>query len=163
MKLTASQVRLEEFGYHNLGPDSQVQGLASAHLYLAGQGLDCSQLQGSGTVEVPSGKMYNLPVLLDLLKVIGLRVPDRTAFEEAPAALDTKGGGVHATRLELFGNAISLRGQGEMNLDGSDINLDFNADWGRITQVLPPGINQIPPAISDQLLKVKMRGSLGDV
>jgi hypothetical protein len=43
------------------------------------------------------------------------------------------------------------------------LNLDFNADWGRITQVLPPGIKKIPPAISDQLLRLKLRGRLGDV
>jgi len=43
------------------------------------------------------------------------------------------------------------------------LNLDFNADWGRITQVLPPGIKKIPPAISDQLLRLKLRGKLGDV
>jgi hypothetical protein len=29
-------------------------------------------LNGGGTIDVPSGKMYNLPVLLDLLKVLGL-------------------------------------------------------------------------------------------
>jgi hypothetical protein len=64
--------------------------------------------------------------------------------------------------LDLFGNAISLRGQGDLRLDGSDLNLDFNADWARFPQVLPPGVNKIPPAISNQLLRIKMRGDVTD-
>ena len=35
---------------------------------------------------------------------------------------------------------------GELNLDGTDLNLDFNADWARMAQMLPPGIQKIPPA-----------------
>jgi hypothetical protein len=65
--------------------------------------------------------------------------------------------------VDLFGNAVSLSGQGEMNLDGTDINLDFYAVWGRVVQMLPPLLDRIPPAISKQLLKIKMRGKVGDV
>jgi hypothetical protein len=162
-RLTASQVKLEEFGRHNLGGQSPLSGLASANLYLSGQGTDWNDLSGNGSIDVPDGKMYNLPALLDLLKVVGLRAPDRTAFEEMHAAFDIHGPRVAVNRLDLFGNAISLRGAGEMNLDGTDINLDFHADWARITQALPPGIKDIPPAVSNQLLTIKMRGKLGDV
>ena len=35
-----------------------------------------------GTIEVRNGKLYKLPLLLDLLKWLGLRQPDRTAFED---------------------------------------------------------------------------------
>jgi hypothetical protein len=162
-RLTASQVKLEEFGRLNVGGDLPLSGLASASLYLSGQGTDWNELNGNGSIDVPDGKMYNLPLLLDLLKVIGLRAPDRTAFEEMHASFDIHGPRVTVNRLDLFGNAISLRGAGEMNLDGTDINLNFHADWARITQALPPGIKQIPPALSNQLLTIKMHGKLGDI
>lgn len=163
MNLTASQIRLEEFGRENLGPDAQISGLATAKLYLAGQGADPASLTGHGTIAVPNGRLYNLPLLLDLLKFLGLRLPDGTAFEEAYAAFGIHGTRVAVTRLDLFGNSISLRGQGEMNLDGTDINLDLYAIWGRIVQILPPIIKDIPPYVSRQLLKIKMRGRVGDV
>jgi hypothetical protein len=166
LNLTAAQVRLEEFGRHNrLGPGAELQGLAAARLYLSGQGSDINDLKGSGTFDVPSGKMYNLPLLLDLLKVLGLRLPDRTAFEEAHATFNIEGPRVQFTRLDLFGNAISLRGQGRMNLDppGTDIDLDFHADWARITQVLPALIDKVPMTVSNQLLRINMRGRIGDV
>ena len=50
-----------------------------------------------------------------------------------------------------------------MDLVSGGLNLDFNADWGRLTEVLPAGVNEIPRAVSDQLLKIKMRGGISDV
>jgi len=77
--------------------------VAEGNLYLAGQGTDLTNLRGSGTLDVPNGsKIYNLPPLLDLIKVLGLRAPDRTAFEEAHAEFDIRGDRVHATKIELF-------------------------------------------------------------
>src|SRR5262249_14832889 len=66
-------------------------------------------------------------------------------------------------QIDLVGNAISLRGQGTADLDGSNLNLDFNADWARLGQVLPEVMTQIPRRISDELLKVKVRGRVGDM
>ena len=48
-----------------------------------------------------------------------------------------------------------------MNLDGTDINMDFNVDPARLSQVLAPGIRKIPQAISNQLWKINMRGEVG--
>ena len=91
LNLTATQVQLEEFGRHNLGAQTEFSGQAMARLHLTGSGTDIQGLEGQGSIEVPNGKMYNLPVLLDLLKLIGLRTPDRTAFEEARASFSIKG------------------------------------------------------------------------
>jgi hypothetical protein len=159
LDMTASGVQLQKFGSHNLAAGTQLQGLASARLHLAGQGTEPASLRGSGTVDVPSGRLYNLPLLLDLLKFLGLHLPDGTAFDEAHAQFAIQGTRVAINRLDLYGNSISLRGQGEMNLDGSDINLDFYAVWARIMQYLPPVIKEIPPMLSQNLLRIKMRGS----
>jgi hypothetical protein len=161
INLTALQVRLEELGQHNLGT-REWKGQASGRLYLNGHGPDIHGLEGHGSFDVPDGQMYNLPLLLDLIKVLGLRPPDRTAFEEAHAEFSIRGPRVVVNRLDLDGNAVSLSGQGELNLDGSDLQLDFYAVWGRIKQVLPPIFRDIPPALGQQLLKIKMRGTVND-
>jgi hypothetical protein len=163
VNLTALQVKLEELSQHNLGGNAEMSGLATARLFLSGRGTELSGLEGRGSFDVPRGQIYNLPVLLDLLKVLNLRPPDRTAFEEAHAAFQIRGKRMHIDRLDLFGNVISLSGQGEMNLDGTDLQLDFYAVWARIVQLLPPIIREIPPAISQHLLKIKVRGELGNV
>jgi hypothetical protein len=159
--LHALGIDLEKFGRHNLGPRVTIQGPATASLALWGEGTDVAGLKGNGNVGVASGKLYQLPVLLDLIKAFGLRLPDRTAFEQAHLDFAIDGEKVQVRTLELYGNAISLRGQGTMNINGGDLNLDFNADWARFGQVLPTGVSALPRAISDQLLKIKLRGSLG--
>jgi hypothetical protein len=113
---------------------------------------------------VPNGRLYNnLPLLLDLLKFLAIRLPDGTAFEEAHAAFTIHGQRMAINRLDLYGNAISLRGQGEMNLNGTDINLDFCAAWARVTQLLPPILKELPHDVSKHLFKIQMRGKMGDV
>lgn len=160
--LHALGVQLEQFGRHNqLGADAQLQGPARASLYLEGEGTDLSGLRGDGRIDVAHGKMYRLPLLLGLLKAFGLRVPDQTAFEDAHMLFGIEGPQMRIHSLDLLGNAISLRGQGTLNLvDGSNLNLDFSADWGRVPQMLPPVISELVQGVSDQLFKIKLRGKI---
>jgi hypothetical protein len=159
LNLTASHLKLEEFARQNPGLKSELAGEATAQVYLAGRGENLEDLKGNGRIDVPRGKIENLPLLVNLLKFLALRLPDRTAFEEAHTEFEIVGPRAKVTRLDLFGNAISLRGQGDLRLDGTDVNLDFNADWARFPQVLGP-IKAIPTAISNQLLRIKMRGDV---
>ena len=165
MTLKALRIDLGEFARrNNFGPDAQMKGLASAAVHLSGEGTDISGLKGDGRIDVPDGKLYKLPLQLDLLKAFGLRLPDRTAFEQAHAVFAIDGPQLQVQSLDLYGNAVSLRGKGTVDLvSGDNLNLDFNADWGRLAEVLPAGVNDIPRAVSDQLLKIKMRGRIGDV
>jgi hypothetical protein len=160
LNLTASHLKLEEFARQNPGLKSELVGEATAQVYLAGRGDNPEDLKGNGRIDVPKGKIENLPLLVNLLKFLSLRLPDRTAFEEAHTEFEIIGPRAKVTRLDLFGNAISLRGQGDLRLDGTDINLDFNADWARFPQVLPQPIKTIPTAISNQLLRIRMRGDV---
>ena len=162
LDLTAAQVDLEDFGLHNFN-NTELKGLAVAQVYLEGDGGELSGLKGNGRIDVPNGRMYNLPLLLDLLKFLGLRLPDRTAFEEAHVVFDIDGRRAHVKRLELYGNAISLRGSGDTNIDGSDLTFVFYLDWARLGQVLPAGVRDIPREISNQLFRIEMRGEAGDL
>jgi hypothetical protein len=163
MNLTASQIDLEEFGKHNqLGPKSKMSGQAEGRLVLSGQGATSDTLDGNGSIDVRNGKLINLPFLIDLLKFLGLRLPDRTAFEELHALFHINGPRMGVRRLDLIGNAISLSGQGELNLDGTDLSLDFYPSWARMEQLLPPAARAFPPVVSKNLMTIEMRGKLGN-
>jgi hypothetical protein len=162
LDLTASEVDLSAFGRHNLGPRSQLSGLVGGRLHLTGKGAGIGSLEGNGSLDMPKGHLYNLPLLLDLLKFLGLRWPDRTAFEQAHAAFGIHGERMSFSQLELYGNAISLHGEGDMKLDGSDVRLDFIPVWGRIEQVLPAVWQPLPSTIGKSLLKIEVRGKLGN-
>lgn len=162
--LEALGVQLDQVGRHNLGPaakQAQLEGPARAALHLTGEGNDLLGLKGNGRLDVLQGKMGQLPVLLDLVKAFGLRVPDRTAFDQACMLFAIEGPQIRVQQLDLFGNAISLRGQGALDLDGSNVELDFTATPGRVIQMLPTGFDEIPQVISSQFLKIKMRGKVG--
>jgi hypothetical protein len=163
IRLTASQIKLEEFGRHELHTSAQLAGEAQAQLYLRGNGADPRSLVGTGMLDVPNGKIYNLPVLLDLLKFLSLRFPDRTFFEEAHARFDIIGPRMRINQFNLYGNVVSLRGRGAMNLDGTDIDMDLHMDWARLDQMLTPGVKKVPQALSNQLLTIHAKGQLGNV
>jgi hypothetical protein len=162
--LEALGIQLDQFGRKNLGEiadKAQLQGPARASLHVQGEGTDLLGLNGNGRVDLEQCKIGQLPVLLDLLKLFGLRAPDRTAFEQAHVDFAIEGPQLRVQQLDLFGNAISLRGQGTVDLNGDNVELDFTATPGRVTQVLPTGIDAIPQLISQQFFKIKMRGKLG--
>jgi hypothetical protein len=160
--LTALQIQLDEFSRVNrLAPNAQQSGPLNARLYLKGQGTDLTGLKGWGSIDVDNGKMYNLPILLDLLKFLSLRLPDRTFFEEAHARFTMDGPRVEISRIDLLGAAISFGGSGTVNLDNSSYNMDLYAVWARIVQLSPPLIKDIWPTVSKQLLKIKMNGKIG--
>lgn len=159
LNLTASQIDLEQFGRHNLGSRNQLQGTILGRLYLSGMASGIDTLDGNGRFDVPRGHIGNLPLLLDLLKFLGLRWPDRTMFDETHASFNIHGSRVHVERLELLGNAVSLYGQGDFGIDGSDLKLDFYPSWGRLEQIAGKA-KPIPAEISKQLLKIEMRGQV---
>jgi hypothetical protein len=70
INLTGSQIDLGRFGKHNLGPKSELQGAAMARLHLTGHGDRADALEGHGSIDVPHGRIYNLPLLLDILKFL---------------------------------------------------------------------------------------------
>lgn len=142
------------------GP-AQLEGRVRAVVHIQGEGDDFSGLRGSGRVDVANGKMGELPVILDMLKTLGLRKPDGIAFEQAHAEFTLVGSRVHVGLIDLYGSAVSLRGSGGLDLDGNNLTLDFGATFGRIDEWMPFGLDQVPRLLSSQLLKLKMRGNLG--
>jgi hypothetical protein len=161
INLQAIGMKLEEIAKHNhLRPNAQLSGLATAQVYLNGSGGGLTELEGGAHFRA-TGRMYNLPLVLALLKLPGLRPPNETAFEEVNAVVKVHGKKVQVDRLDLLGHAVSLGGQGEMNMDGTDVKLDLYVVWGNITQLLPPGLRELPPWLSKNLFKIRATGRLG--
>ncbi len=160
MNLTASRVDLQKFAMLNFGKDAEMSGFAFARLVLTGNGSSFDSLEGHGSLDVPTGKLKTLPILLDLIKFLGLRWPDRTAFEELHAIFNFSGRRVLLRRMELLGNAVSFSGKGEVNVDGTDVAVDFFPSWGRIEDLMPRAARPLTPTITKNLLVIEMRGKI---
>jgi hypothetical protein len=160
LNLTASQIDLQKFGQQNLGDAAQLEGKAVGRLHLTGTSAGVQTLDGYGSFDVFAGKLYNLPLILDLLKFLGLRWPDRTAFEEVHALFRINGTRVSLRDLKLQGNAISLTGKGDFELDGTNLNVDFYPTWARFEQLLPPALRSAPSTVTKNFLIIEMRGKV---
>jgi hypothetical protein len=163
--LTASQIDLETLARETLQRSGQVKGKASAHLRLTGRGSDLKSLRGEGSVNIEDGaRLYDLPLVLNLLTTLSGHLPKGSAFQEAHADVVIEGDQIKVTHVELLGDALSLRGQGDLNVDGTHLNLEmYGLLWGRTLPLLPPLIDRLPVEVSKQLMKIRIQGSLGDV
>ena len=162
--LTVNQVNLQALGQQLLGQPTKARGKVYARLILSGQPGDWPTFRGKGTLSVTDGHIYDLPPFLNLLTLLSGQLPRQAAFQEVQARFDIEGRRVIFRRVELLGDALTLRGQGSMRIDGTDLDLEMYALlWGRSLPLLPPGIDRIPPLISRQLAKIHMRGSLQEV
>ena len=166
VNLNAARVRLSEIAKHyQLGPKTHLEGLATAQLFLANrydQQTGQPVLHGSGTIDVPNGKLLNLPVLLNLIKVVKLRTPDETGFEEAHALFYIRGDRLRFGSLDLIGNAISLAGEGEMNADGTDVRFEFYPVWSKVREMFAlPG--EWSGALTRKFLQIRVTGELDNL
>jgi hypothetical protein len=164
LSLNGARLRLEEFARVNhMGPTTQLEGLATAQISLSNPVDPQTRqpvLQGSGSIDVPNGKMLDLPVMLDVIKLARLRPIDRTAFEEAHAVFRIRGDRMKFGQLDLLGNAISLGGEGEMNLDGSHAQFEFYTVWTNIRNLLGNGAD-LAARVSGNLFRIRVAGDLG--
>jgi len=159
--LTATDVQLDEVARHyQLGSDADLKGVAQAQIWFANRPdakTGVPALVGEGTLDVPAGRMYNLPVLLDLVKVLKLQAPDKTAFEEAHARFSLQGDRVRVEQLDLIGAAVCLGGSGELDMRGDFVRFEFYTIWSQLLKRwLTTPVGDITAFFSRNLFKIKM-------
>lgn len=165
LALNGTKMRLEEIAKVNqFGPKTQLSGLATATLKLSNpidQKTGVPTLNGDGVFDIPNGKLLDLPVVLDVIKLARLRPMDQTMFEEVHANFHIRGNRVRFSQLDLIGNAFSLGGEGDMNLDASNAAFEFYTVWTNIREFLGT-TGEIPARLSSNLYKIKVTGNLSE-
>ena len=115
--------------------------------------------RGDGQIQLRDAKIYELPVFLSLLKVLKIKQADRTAlFDSSNIDFKIHGDTFDFNRMEFIGDAISLIGNGKMNLD-RDINLNFYSVVGR-NRLNIPLISELYKASSQKVLWINVDGKL---
>ena len=159
--LNASQVRVDQLAAQ-FNPKSQADlaGLAQGELRLGNPPdpeTGVPTLAGTGRVDVPSGRLLNLPVLVPLLKLLKLQTPNETAFEEAHAAFTVRGDRVSVTQLDLVGSALSLGGSGELDTGAEDVRFEFYTVWSQtLRRWLQSPLGDAAGALSENLFRIDM-------
>jgi hypothetical protein len=166
--ITATDAQLEEVARHyKLSSNADLKGIAQAQLLVYNK-LDpkTGQLvvEGKGNIDVPTGRMYNLPILLELVKVFKLQTPDKTAFEQAHAVFRIQGDRLKVDQLDLIGKAICVGGSGELDLTGDYVKFEFYTVWSQVLkQMINTPVGDLTAFLSKNLFTIKMVRENGEL
>jgi hypothetical protein len=135
-----------------------LQGKINAGIGLKGSGCSRNSLQGAGAVQVEDAYVYELPGMMQLIKILKLHKPDPNAFSNIELGYLIEGEHIYFNPIHFNGDAINLHGKGEMDWQG---NLNVN-----LTTSITKNDSQIPligPLISDTnrgAVLIRVRGPL---
>ncbi len=136
----------------------RLKGKVSAMVHLRGAGKSLNTLQGHGKIKLREADVYELPVMIALLKILSIREPDTNAFSESDIIFRIGGNRVEFDPINFTGDAISLRGHGEMDFQ-SNINLTFSTVVGRDKWYVPI-LSPVLGGVSEQALAINVTGTL---
>jgi hypothetical protein len=117
LELALGASDLSRFANERLGGPSDMNGTVSGTLLLSGSGPNTQSFNGSGELHVVDANIYELPVLVSMLKVLKNRTPNTTAFNRCDMKFTIQGEHVYFQQLNLLGDAVSLYGKGETGFD----------------------------------------------
>jgi hypothetical protein len=151
---------LKRFAHENIPGKQKLDGKVLASVDVSGSGRGVHSLLGRGQVRLTQADIYELPLMVSLLKLLSIKSPDSTAFTNSAIDYRIEGDHVYLDKITFDGDAISLEGSGEMAFDTA-IKLTFHALVGRSEWQLP-GLKTVMGAASRQLMQIHVSGTLAD-
>lgn len=160
LRTTVDHLDLREMARTFAPETNDIAGSGFGSLTLQGNSGGTHTLNGRGKVEIQKARLYEVPLFLQLLKVLQVRKPDNTAFDEGSIEFKITGEDIQLNRIELNGDAISLLGRGQANLN-QEISLDFYTVLGR-NKIYMPVISDLLHISSQQLLWITVEGTIAN-
>ncbi len=151
---------LSRFARDGLITGGEYKGRVFAWLNLRGAGVHARSLFGDGSVQLRDADIYELPLLVALLKVASLQTPDASAFTASNIDYRISGDRVYFNRLDFNGDAVSLIGRGEMDFD-LNVNLSFGSMVGRSDRRIPI-LGDVLGEATKQFVKLNVTGPIAD-
>ena len=143
-----------EFGAARQNLRGQLQG----SIEVRGSGRSCNALAGHGTLHLRDANVYEVPLMIAMLKILSIRAPDANGFSKSDIDFRIEGEHIYFDKINFTGDAISLIGKGEMNFQWEP-RLTFTAIVGR-GELGMPGLRNIFTGASQQLMLIHVGGTL---
>lgn len=144
---------------HDLAPASTpIRGSLASQCRIRGNSLGRHSLGGEGTIELRQTDLYQLPVVLALVQQMRHGRKDPAAFDSSDIAFRIQGEHIYLDRIDLHGDALTLKGAGELNAR-HEIDLNFYTVLGREDAYLP-AVRPLLGMASQRFLLVKVGGTL---
>ncbi len=135
-----------------------LRGAMYAVIDLRGQGRSTNLMQGRGSVQLRDADIYELPLMIALLKILSVRLPNTKAFSSSDIRFRIEGEHLYFDQLDFNGDAVSLLGKGEMDLQ-QNLRLTFHAILGR-GELNMPVVREVFSGAGKQILLIHVGGTL---
>jgi hypothetical protein len=136
----------------------KLSGKVAGNLELRGEGRGLHALTGRGNLTLRDADIYELPLMVALLKILSVRPPDTTAFTESDMQFVIRGNHMYFNRLNFNGDAISLRGDGDVDFN-RQIRLNFHAAVGK-RELNIPIVRELMKGASQQFMQIQVTGTI---
>ena len=157
---TVERSRLEEV-VSDLSNYRELSGDGYGFLRLKGNTNEPHTYTGEGSVHLKNAKIHQLPVILALLKILKIKEVNRTAFDSSNVDFSIDGNQMKLDRIELIGDAISLIGNGYLEMM-RHLDINFYSVVGR-NRIYIPLISDLYKAGSQRTLWINIGGPLGNL
>jgi hypothetical protein len=151
---------LERLATEATGAAHRYAGRLQGTVEVTGSRAGTHSLAGRGQVRLRDADIYELPLVVALLKILRVRAPDRNAFSSSVVDFHIEGPRAYLDTIELSGDAISLVGAGEVDFD-SNLRLTFRSIMGEAETQLP-ALKRVMGGASGQFLLVHVDGTLAE-
>jgi hypothetical protein len=158
--LALADAELERLSVDLSGGPNTSRGRVHGAVEISGSRAGSHSLRGRGQLRLRDADLYELPVVVALLKILRVKAPDRTAFESSMVDFRIEGPRAYLDTIELSGDAISLVGAGEVDLD-SHVRLTFRPIMGEAETQLP-ALKRVLGGAGGQFLVVHVDGTLAE-
>ena len=139
---------------HNL------RGRILATADLKGSGRTRNTLSGGGAIRLSDADVYQLPVMVSLLKILSIRPPDQNAFSDADHQLSNRG------RAHLLGPDRFPRRRHQPARQGRDgFSIGDSAELLRLggpRRLDIPVVNQVFRGASQQIMLIQCHGHVAE-
>ncbi len=150
--------RLEEFADEIAPQLDSLSGRARIGINLTGTADGSHTLNGIGSLRLENARIYEIPMMLSMLKILSVQQIDRTAFNTSNINFEVLGDRILLRDIQFIGDAISLKGVGEIDLNRR-VQAQFHATVGRPQRSLE-FLNDLFGAASRQILVINVEGTL---
>ena len=135
----------------------QVDGRCFGEMRMSGEYSGVHTYRGEGKLRLRDADIYELPVILSLVKILRVKEVNRTAFDSSDVDFTINSGSIDLNRIELIGDAFSLIGNGKVDFN-HQIDLNFYSIMGRGRWYIPV-VSELYRAGSQQVLWINVDGT----
>ncbi|WP_437228349.1 hypothetical protein SH661x_000860 [Planctomicrobium sp. SH661] len=161
LEVTVNEAELGDWAKeHNIN-SQRLMGKVNGVLQATGKGDSAKSTTGQGWIQITPAALYELPVFAQMFTVLSFRPakPGDAAFKYAYGDFTIRDEMFEFTKIELWGDALSLVGRGNVGYAGSKasaLELDFYSTANNRIPFFGPFVK----AVSDRWIRVYVFGTI---